>query len=703
MKCALCGTENDDKLESCQKCGCKLNNNPVADKLKFNSVGDTINDEKSVNEDVTLEEIEVEEAQKDYIEQPVEEVGEQFEEEHCEQTSDVADSVNQSDSHSSCKTEDIDVVKKEIKSEISDDNNIEEVEVVSVDGNTKKVSLIFEKVKSFFFNFKENHEELFIKRNYAIVGGIVAVIILIIVLSVVGNIKNSYSRNKVVFESVNTIYVNDPKDNDTEEITTVPEDFDLELVKSSGSNDVFYYPTDVTMVNGIITFDIIKDDLKNEEIIATDACENFEVSYDGKYVVYFKNIQNLYGEDVGDLYVYNKKTGEELLASEVVVDSIKISSNSKKMMYISGENREVYKHTFGKNKPKKIDSDIDEVLYISDDLESMFYTKPQKQIDDFYVYSLYSMLGDKTNKLDDNVVKDSIHYSYNGAVYLTAPKSYPDFSVFDEVVKDLSRKEVKVLREEYEKFCAKNFFSLCQVDIKGNNDAIILDNVYRLNYVANNGSDIIATRFKSIDELGLSDVQTVEDLITPKNLETVYIDVNREIKPMQRVNSNSVLEVDENFAYSDANDKIYLIDGNELVEMNLNSSTASTTTIDTDVKELYFDNNTLIYLQTDGTLVEINGVNEPEVVDDTVIEDSIIFDNNIIYYQKQNDDKIELYAKIPNKRSKKLSDDLSDDEIVTFENYIYFFDNKDGLCMYNGKKVKKIDKLADEINLIAVK
>ncbi len=693
MKCILCGTENNDEAEVCSKCGKALKNNPVADKLAWlkkdnNDSSETVNTEEVV-ENIDVTEVETE----NIISETIEEV--------------VSDNIEETE------TETIETEERVIEEILTDNNEdvaeigsdgIIESEVVKETENSvtpiaTKTS-IKEKTFEKFDKLKSLNEKVFSTKNMVI--ALIAIIALFFVgLFVLDTFFSEDEEHySVAFESLNALNIHNSVNNKKYETINIDEDFDFGLVKASDSS--YYYPDNISVENGIIKFDIIENNGKEEERKVSNAYDDYLVSEDGRYIVYFTNVGNFYGEDVADMYYIDTKkdSAEQLISSNVIISSVKISDESDEIIYVNAEEYELFRYSFGKSKPKSLDDNVDDIIYVSDDLKYMLYVKPQKEVGDMYLYQLNSVFGNDTKKIASNVVKDSIYYSENGVVYLKAPKNYPSFNLFSEVTSNLSRSEIKELKENFDQYCNENFFTLYESDFKGSQEIMISENVHKINYVSEDGEEMVISRFKDVSKIDKNDINTISDLVNPKNIETYVVDANRNLYQLERLNPNKALSVNENYGYNEELQELYYIDGNNLAKFSLGSG-FTTTVLAEDVKKLWYADNNLIYLNSAGELYQIYNGGEPKLVDDEIIVDSISLVGESLYYEKKaKNEDINLYAITEGSKPKKLSDNLVDSEYTAFDDYIYFVDEKDGLSYYDGNKVRELDKNAKEVHLI---
>ncbi len=653
MKCAICGTINENVLEDiCPNCGNKMGYNPVLDKLNFN--------EKTKE---NVEEIEV----------PKEEVIEEVIEEKVQEE------------------EQVEIVNVEVVNEAN----------VSKEVVLKNESEISTKVNE----FKGKYGKYFTKNNFTL-GFIVFILIaFFIIFSHLLTSDNDKSNPKVVFESINTLFVNDPKEGKTQEITEISDDLDIELVKASNDNSVYYYPLNTKIENGVVKFDLYSTKPKKDEPLITNAYENYFVSEDGKNIVYLENVSNLYGEDVADIYLYNSNNNSEeiLINTSVYINSIYISEDSKEMIYIKTEDNELFRYNFKNDKSKKIDSDVESIIDISDDLDRIFITKLQKKINEKTISTIFEIKGNKSKKLLDDVIKESINVNDESLVYLTAPDEYPDFSIFNSITDKLSKKEVKVLKDEFNIFCSENFYSLGEYNFMNKKEYTLANNVYKLNFISENGQAIVATSFKTIDEIDLEDVNDINDLISPKNLTSYFYDCDGKSFELKRVNEQNLLGGNEDFSYDYNTKNLYYIDSGKLIQLNYVKEIPESIEVNDgeNVKKIWEADNSVFFLKTTGELLQIYKDGTPKQVDLDIIENSVITNYDNIYYQKgAKNSKIELYTILEDKKPDKISDELEEKEIYIADQYIYFFDKKDGLSYYYDKKVKKVDKNATEIKII---
>lgn len=530
---------------------------------------------------------------------------------------------------------------------------------------------------------------------------IVLVLVFIIMLLFVSSlIFNNSDNSSVAFESLNNIYINKPSNNKTFKLTHSIENMDFSLIKSDNRNKYFYYPDNISIENGIMTFDIYESDLKNNNLMVVGASYNYVVSKNGRYIAYYTNVSNQYGNDTADLYLYDKKSNENnsiLIDTNVIISSVKFSDDNKNLIYLTSDNNELRKYVISKNKSKKIDSNVDSIIYSSENLDKILYCKLKKQKDSINSYNLYSYDGNKIYDVATDVIKNSIHYSEHGIIYLKIPDKYPNYNILKDFTKTLTLKENKQLKELFNTFCIENIFTLAEVDFKGKQEDILCENVYKINYISNSGNDIIVTVFKNIKDIDTSSINSFDDILSNKCLESYIYDINRRKLKLSRVDDNTLLDSYNNYSFDDVSNTIYYIDDNSLVDLNYSTS-YSYNILDDNVKNLLYNGNTLIYLKDDNTLMQIYAGDDPKVIAENVIPESISLNNDNVYYTVKNKkDKAQLYVKHKKQKSKKICDNLASFELVTSGNYLYFIDTKDGLCYYDGKRVNKVDNNATNV------
>ncbi len=681
MKCVLCGTENNDELDVCSKCGKKLNNNPVTDKLNF------LKNDKAITEEVIEDVVEVDNhtiSNDNNTTDVVVKNGETSNE----------DKVSSEESQTSNTTIITETLSEIV--EVTEDNEI----IVSDVTETVIASqpIIEEKApqKKSFKEFKGKRPSIFTKRNLILVSSALVLVILLIAIIFNMLFSEKPTQPAVAYDSLGTLNVHNSYKNDTTELISIDKNFEYELMKST--NGLIFYPTNTQFVDGITKFDINKSD----QPLVTSAQYDYMVSKDGRYIVYFKNIKNLYGDNVADMFYVDteKDSVETIIDNNVIISTVKISDNSKDMIFVKPETFELCRFTLGKSKVKVLDDSIDEIIYSSDDLKNILYVKPQKQVNDMFMYTLYSAIDNSTNKIATNVLKDSIYYGDTGVLFLKAPDKYPDFNIFDDATKNLSKKEIKALKEEFDAFCTKNFFSLYVSDLKGKTETEVAENVYLLNFVSKNGNGAIITKFKDITTIDQKTIKKLDDLISPKNLEAFAIDSNQALVKLDRKAVTTLLGIGENYGFDSESNDIYYIDGDNLIKLTY-GTTYEPSVLDTGVKKLWFTDSTLAYLKGDGSLYQATKGSAPTLVAENILTNSVVLSNNCLYYeQKQKDDITSLFVKVNDDKPKKLSDNLVKQEIVAFENYAYFIDEKDGLSFFNGKKAKELDKNSSEVYIL---
>ncbi len=698
MKCVLCGTENNDGLEKCSKCGSKLSNNPVSDKLSFLRNETTTETVETPNVAETTETVQNIVEDKPVVSNDTTEAVEKIDETSSEEkVIEVAESVEIVEEVVQAEADEKSEIEPEIKEviEVTEDN-----EVIIKNVEESKAEKAANYAKKSFKEFKGKNPSIFTKKNMAI--GVAGLVLVVILIPIFINVMFSEEPNQtsVAYESQKTLFVHNSYENEVTELFALDDNYEYGLMKSTMGQ--YYYPTNTSIIEGNTKFSINKFVEGGTETKVNEAYFDYLVSKDGRYIVYFRNVQNLYGDDVAEMYYVDTKEGTEeiLIDTNVIISSVKVSDDSKDLIYIKADTFGLNRYDFGKSKPKEIDDSVDEIIYVSDDLSKILYVKPQKQINDMYMYTLYSAFDNNTNKIATNVIKESVHYGAEGVMYLKAPDKYPDFSVFDKATKGLSKKEIKALKVEFDNFCTENFFSLYQADLKGKGETEIAENVYALNFVSSNGNAAIITKFKDKATIDQANITKISDLISPKNLESYVLDVNRTLIKLNRVADTTLLSVDENYGFDTESNDIYYLDGDSIIKLTYGTIYESKV-LDTGVKDLWYTNSSLAYLKTDNTLYQVFKENEPTLVDENILTDSVVASENCLYYeQKQKNGDIRLYVKVGDDKPKKISDKLVSTEITVFDNYAYFVDEKDGLSFFNGKKVKALDKNASEVYIL---
>ncbi len=681
MKCALCGTENDNGVSNCTKCGYKFNNSPVSDILNSNKI---IEDDET--EDVTelqvLEET-VEEVEKvDVVQEIQNEIEETIEElTEAKEPESIIENI----------------IEETVTAEEVNIEDIPESEIVEAPKQEKTHKKPSPK------NAKEKFTEIFSTKN-VIFMAVGVVLVIFLVFGMVATIfQGDKSDPKVIFESLGTYYVSDPDKNSSKELVVDSEEFDLELVKTSNNNEVFYYPSRVEVVNGVSKLDVTKTDLEQTGLPSFMTYEDYFVSYDGRYAVYCENVSNFYGNTVADIYLYDEKqksTETNPIAQNVIIDSIKLSNSDDDMIYITADDNALYRYDMSSKKSKDIDVKVDEVLFTSDDLEEIIYVKLEKNVDDFNIYDLYSCKNNSKEKIANSVIKESVIYNDSGVLYLQIPENYPSFNVLENATKNLNRRQIKELKTKFDEYCTKSFFTLGQVDFDGKNEKVIAENVYLLNFVSEDGKAIILTKFKNLEEIDITKIKKIDDILSPICLDTYFVDEERILTKIDRTGQNTLLSVDENFGYDADEQTIFYLDGNIIKKLSF-AETLNITDVDGDVSKLWYDDGRLVYMKSANTLMEVED-DKLKVVSENVLEDNVYLEDGQLYFEVLNKDKnkIELYAKVSSGKAKKISGNLGNSEIAIFDNYIYFEDADDGLCYFNGKNVKKVDKNATQVYVI---
>lgn len=718
MKCIFCGTENNDDEINCKECGGKIRSNTVEEKLngvlsekeetKIENI-EKIENVENMHEkndaidpteiiDATVETEKTQEEKVDKTKAFINSIDEKAEATKTKATETLKDMVGIDDFKKAMPK----MNKKTSKENAETENNASTNNEDKTSQNQEKAK---PKSKTKTKKNKVKPEKAGMNKALAIKLGIGIFVIVALLFTVDYFMKKDNSNPEMVFESLGVLYDSNVKSGKTSVITEKVDEDEVSYVKSSNKNSVFYYPKDMQVTNnGVLEFKLYKNTNGVEELVLDNVSEDYFVSEDGQKLLYPTNVDNLYGENVADIYFYNYTTRMSV-NSNVVISSIKLSDDSKSAMYLKGDKRDLNIYTFKNGKNKELDTEIDKILYISDDLNAIFYTKPVKQIDDNELCDLYKIENrSKVVKIGTNIVENTITVNDSDIVYLKYPKEHPDFAIYSNGIQNVSNKEMKAYKNEFDKFCSNNFFLLCKVGYSGKNEEEISNDVYKVHYVSDNGKAILYSKLKQVSDISKENVADINDLVTPKNLDTFLLDGNKNTLELQRVDE-SILLKDEDaegyFDYDDKNSILYYIDGSTATKLDSKNANLAYEILDENASYIsYSGNKDVILLSKDGKLFKIDKGNNKILIDENVLRDNIYVDEKFVLYQKSGENKINELYEIDGKKGKLISEGLSSNDIYVIYDKMYYTDKEEGFMVFDGKKSKLVDKSATQIKVL---
>ena len=145
--------------------------------------------------------------------------------------------------------------------------------------------------------------------------------------------------------------------------------------------------------------DIVYNKIKNKtdkdmgiQVAKNVAHSYFEISKDGKYVAYLKNMD----EGSGSLYISDLNK-EEKIASNVGGDFV-FSEDCKSILYYTSEDNDYeyrIKSLEGNDKGEKMDSEVEEILLYTPNFEKVYYTKADGYHEDSDYETTYVYMKEK--------------------------------------------------------------------------------------------------------------------------------------------------------------------------------------------------------------------------------------------------------------------------------------------------------------------
>lgn len=144
-----------------------------------------------------------------------------------------------------------------------------------------------------------------------------------------------------------------------------------------------------------ITYNKIKNKTDKDmgiQVAKNVASSYFEISKDGKYVAYLKNMD----EGCGSLYISDLKD-EKKIASDVGGD-FTFSEDCKSILYYSNEDNDHeyrIKSLEGNDKGEKVDSEVEEILLYTPNFEKVYYTKADSYYEDSDYETTYVYMKEK--------------------------------------------------------------------------------------------------------------------------------------------------------------------------------------------------------------------------------------------------------------------------------------------------------------------
>lgn len=713
MKCIFCGTENDNDEINCKECGSKIRSNEVEEKLNA----------KAPEKEEPIDTTEIENVQKkDEAIDPTEIIDavddtKNVKEEKEDKTKAIFNSIDEKAVTAKTKAKEtlkdisgVEEFKKAMpkihkKGSKDSSETAENVSSEKLNENDKTTENTTEKGKTKTKKAKVKPVRTGMNKELAIKICVGIAVIVGLLFGVEYFINRDNSNPEIVFESLGVLYDSNAKTAKTNVLTDKVNEEDVPFVKTSNDNSVFYYPKEMQSTNnGILEYKLYKNTNGVEELVLDKVSEDYFVSEDGQKVLYPTNVDNLYGENVADLYFYNYTTRTSI-NSNVIISSVTISDDSKSVMYLKGDKNDLNVYTFKNGKNKELDTDIDEVLYISDDLNDVFYTKTTKNIDNNNLCDLYKIENrSKVITVGTNILEDTISVNDNDIVYLKYPEEHPDFAIYSNGIQNVSNKDMKEYKKEFDKFCSNNFFSLCEVDYSGKNENEISNDVYKVHYVSDNGKAVLYSKLKQVSDISKENVSEIEDLVTPKNLDTFLLDGNKNTLELQRVDESILLKDEEQegyFDYDDKNNILYYIDGTTATKLDSKTENLTYQILDENASYVnYDDDKNVIILSKNGDLFKIDSSNNKTLIDENVLQNNIYVDDRFVFYQKKGQNNLNELYEISGKKGKLISEGLSENDIYVLRNKMYYKDAIEGFMVFDGKKSTLIDKSATQIKVL---
>lgn len=443
--------------------------------------------------------------------------------------------------------------------------------------------------------------------------------------------------------------------------------------------------------------------------IASNILPAFDISFDGKYIVYMKNWNY---DDGGSLYINDLK--KEIKVAGDAYPDFQISDDGKHILY-SRVNSNVSERdyyialTAKEDSTEKIDSDINEIVKVTDNFEKIYYTKSNG--DSGYDLYLKEMGKDKIKLFND--MDSLISIQEDGSiVYL---KSYVETVDLREIVNDnmaatdrfmtMPYKDNYILYYDY-----YYYYSYPVYDMAAYNRA--LEQYYRKEerdeiryYIANNPTHVVK---KDLYIYRDGESEKVESSIAQimnasENSSITYFKYIVEEVPKRNISDFSNAYAVENYYWENVNQKKDLYrytksDGNKLVLSK-----------DDYLYIVFSEDNNYAYMKDfvegKGYLLnkyDLSNTDNKETIATDVTYFEVYPDSEVIYLKDEKNSLGDLYLKT-NDRNEKIAENVNSYSVF------YDEDNKVILCLtdynyerYMGKlvRISNFEKkvISDDVN-----
>lgn len=222
-----------------------------------------------------------------------------------------------------------------------------------------------------------------IPKKWLLIGGagIVALVVLIIVVaSIIANL-NSNVDFALYYKDDQVSFSDFTKDGTWQVTSKIFDDAESSYVNNAAfqiteDGETLFYPDRVVNSSNFALYYRSVTDKDAEPVKVDSSVRSYQVSDNGKYVVYLKG-------DESALYIYNvKKDEKEKIASDV--SGFVTSDDCERIIYANEENGIYYKE-LGEDKVK-LESDVSEISFVNEDVDTIYFIKEgslyKREVDD---------------------------------------------------------------------------------------------------------------------------------------------------------------------------------------------------------------------------------------------------------------------------------------------------------------------------------